>query len=195
MFEWINEWESEARRDFQSLFYTSLNYLNFFYNVYNCFCNKIKTCKIVLFTFETLSLCLFSFLCFRRLLSFQLPLSFRVQMKGCLSAAIHSSVFWICGFLTLCIHITMSAVSHYVLLDLSFLPGGWEHCQRWCDSSNFLQRLPRVCHIVAKKEGSMAGLSCPTAKHWSALHSHWPDTQSDCLFLTLWMFSGYRALA
>lgn len=66
---------------------------------------------------------------------------------------------WLPLFYVCWIHTTTSAVSRHVLLGLSFLPGGWEHYPGWCDSSNFLQRLLGVYHIVAKKEENMAVLS------------------------------------
>ena len=56
------------------LFNTMFNSLNFF-TMFNCFYNTMKMCKNVLSTFETLSFCSLSFLCFRRITSFLLQFS------------------------------------------------------------------------------------------------------------------------
>ena len=77
-----------------------------------------------------------------------------VQPRILLSSECVASAFYVHW-----IHITRSTVSRHVLLGLSFLPGGWEHYQGWCDSSNFLQRLLGVYHTVAKKEENMASLT------------------------------------
>lgn len=204
---WLNQrmrirgWKRISHTTFNCFLYhlyffnTTFNSLNIFTMYIIVFIIKWRRVKMC---YSLLRLCLFA----------QFPL---LQKDHFLSPAIFLWVRWkvapvqpcillssecvASSFYVYWIHTTTSAVSRHVLLGLSFLPGGWEHYPGWCDSSNFLQRLLGVYHIVAKKEENMAVLSCPTATCCSVLHSRWPDTQSHGPFLTLWVFSGHRTLA
>ena len=76
--------ENEAGKEFYipplPVFYTTFYLIPCltlwtFLQYFNCFYNTMKMCKNVLSTFETLSFCLLSFLCFSRITSFLLQFS------------------------------------------------------------------------------------------------------------------------
>ena len=167
-------WESESGKEFHipplTVFYTTFIFCNTTFNSLNVFTMHIIVFIIkwrrVIMCYLLLRLCpfpQFPLLQKDHFLSPAIVLWVRrkvapVQPRILLSSECVASAFYVHW-----IHITRSTVSRHVLLGLSFLPGGWEHYQGWCDSSNFLQRLLGVYHTVAKKEENMAVLSCPAA--------------------------------